>query len=224
MSLVKETTKQLLHQSKFLAYKLRRRGEVALRRFVPPAASRPLPTNPGGRVLLHLGCGTIDAPGFINIDAQAAPHVHYELDVRDLSPFADQSVDLVYSCHVLEHYPAHEHPEILWEWSRVLKPGGVLRISVPGFEELLHVYEEQGRDVSTIVGPLMGYDDGYNAHCHIFNLAYFEQVLTQAGLRDVRRWDPDVVDNHDFEDWASRKVTRGDKKYRISINVEADKA
>jgi predicted SAM-dependent methyltransferase len=224
MNPLKQIAKVVLRETRLRAYKARRRAEVALHRVAPTEAMRPLPVNHDGRVLLHLGCGPVDAPGFTNVDAQYSPHLHYVLDVRKLTPFADESVDLVYACHVLEHFSAAEHHEILWEWVRVLAPGGVLRLSVPGFDELLHVYRECGNDVMAIVGPLMGTPgnvSGYAPHLHVFNLKYATKMMHEAGLQDVRQWDPEKVEHHDFEDWASRRVQRGRKQFDISLNVEA---
>lgn len=43
--------------------------------------------------------------------------------------FADASVDRLVACHVLEHLP--EPHQVLREWVRVLRPGGVLSIVLP---------------------------------------------------------------------------------------------
>lgn len=52
-------------------------------------------------------------------------------DVRDLSMFADGTMDGVFSSHVLEDFPREEVPVILGEWARVLKVGGYLCLYVP---------------------------------------------------------------------------------------------
>ncbi|HIJ83407.1 MAG TPA: methyltransferase domain-containing protein, partial [Magnetococcales bacterium] len=52
-------------------------------------------------------------------------------DIADLSIFADQSLDHLFSSHALDHFPAHRTREILGEWWRVLKPGGYLVLYLP---------------------------------------------------------------------------------------------
>ena len=95
------------------------------RRLTPP----PLPAS--GPVRLHLGCGPIDAPGYINVDLLDAPHVHLQRAVDDLSVIPDGSVDLVYACHCLEHFGYRHTRAVLAEWVRVLRPAGTLRLAVP---------------------------------------------------------------------------------------------
>ncbi len=52
-------------------------------------------------------------------------------DIRDL-PFPDHSIDLAYSAGVLEHFSESEKKDVLRELHRVLRPHGVLLITVPG--------------------------------------------------------------------------------------------
>src|SRR5205085_9397769 len=108
----------------------------------------PFPKLEDGVINLHLGCGSVNHPNFINIDGLPAPHVHYIRPIEDLSPFKDNSVDLVYACHCLEHFRYKKVPDVLSEWFRVLKKGGILRLSVPDFDLLLEIYKQQGRDIN----------------------------------------------------------------------------
>jgi len=183
----------------------------------------PLPANADGRVYIHLGCGGIASPEFINVDICPAPHVHYVREVSDLSVFPDDYADLVYACHLLEHIGPGEIRKTLWEWRRALKPGGILRLSVPDFDKLIRVYELCGRDVESISGPLLGGWGAYKAHGMIFNFQYFESILSDIGFKSVREWDPASVENHDFDDWASQSIERNGARFPISLNVEAVK-
>lgn len=184
---------------------------------------RRTPATEDGVVRIHLGCGEVDAPGFINVDLSDQPHVHRKQDVRDLASFPDQSADLVYACHVLEHFYPAEHHDVLSEWMRVVRPGGILRISVPDFEALLLIYQACGGEVESIVSPLLGADEGYRSHVSLFNERYLTRLLESSGARIVRRWDPGTARDHDFEDWASRGVVRLGKPWPISLNLEAVK-
>lgn len=82
---------------------------------------------------LEIGCGMEKAfPHFIGVDnghhfGQGAADVM--ADAADLSMFADESMDFVFSSHVLEHM--EDMGAALREWSRVLKPGGHLCLYVP---------------------------------------------------------------------------------------------
>jgi SAM-dependent methyltransferase len=200
--------------------KLKIRILVLKRLFVRPQ----LPKNPEGKVLIHLGCGDIASPEFINVDARPAPHVHYVRDVCDLSIFPDNHADLVYASHLLEHVRHNALRKTLWEWRRILKPDGVLRLSVPDFDVLLDIYEACGHDIDSIAAPLMGGQDyAENIHYSVFNSKYLSRLLIEVGFRSVREWDPQKVDYHNFEDWASKTIEKGGKKYRVSLNLEAVK-
>lgn len=189
------------------------------------ATGRRLPIGPDGEVRLHIGCGEVAAPGFINVDARYFPHVHlFRKDVADLRGFADGTVDMIYLSHVLEHVRRRRQREVLSCYFRKLKPGGVLRLGVPDLDVLLRIYEESGRDVRSIEQPLMGEQD-YDLNCHfmVYNERYLRELLLSAGFRDVRRWDPARDGLHDFEDWSSRPIEIDGRRYAPSLNLEGVK-
>jgi predicted SAM-dependent methyltransferase len=64
------------------------------------ASSKPVISNQNP-VRLHIGCGDCVIPGFINVDIKKFPHVHHATGADDLHFAADQSVDMIYACHVL---------------------------------------------------------------------------------------------------------------------------
>jgi predicted SAM-dependent methyltransferase len=107
-------------------------------------------------VQLNVGCGPIQPDGWVNIDnsnrAKLASRVPlldgllvalrllppteftrrtFTTDIRKRWPFADNSVDAIYSGEMLEHFTATEGERFLTECFRLLKPGGILRLRVP---------------------------------------------------------------------------------------------
>jgi predicted SAM-dependent methyltransferase len=215
---------------------LARRGSYLLRRTTSLASSlwssrrwsrrlALLRREPGAQVLLHIGCGEINAPGFINIDARPYPHVHIVAkNLYRLTMIPDEAADLVYMCHVLEHVSHRAVMETLREMCRVLKRGGVLRISVPDLDHMIALYRTSGNEVAAIEQPLMGGQDyPFNFHHAVFNRAHLQRLLLASGFDLVRAWDPHHCEFHDFDDWASRSVTWNGKEYPISLNVEAVK-
>ncbi len=85
---------------------------------------------------LDLGCGgDLIVPDAIGVD-MPRPYtsvgdrpVHLKGDARMLTWFVDESIDYIFSSHLLEDFANTE--EVLTEWLRVLKPGGVLILFLP---------------------------------------------------------------------------------------------
>lgn len=76
---------------------------------------------------------------------------HFDFRVQDLrSGFpqhADNSVDLIYLGQTIEHLnPIYEVPSLLKECYRVLKTGGVLRITTPDLDLLIDAYKNNKMD------------------------------------------------------------------------------
>lgn len=183
------------------------------------------PQLPDGKTLLHIGCGAINSPAYINIDARKYPHVHVATGkLTSLPLFPSDKVDLIYMCHVLEHVPRAQVNMVLSEMHRLLKQGGTLRLSVPDFDRIVKIYSETGRNIPAISGLLMGGQDyQYNYHYSVFNADHLGNMLRSCGYRDVRTWDPDHCQYHDFEDWASRLYECDGKRFPVSLNLEATK-
>jgi predicted SAM-dependent methyltransferase len=107
---------------------------------------------------------------------------------------------------------------------RILREGGVLRISVPDFEHILAIYEANDRDIAAIEQPLMGGQDyPFNYHYAVFNDAHLRAMAQRSGFRETRSWDPASCDHHDFEDWASMTIPMRGRDFPISLNIEAVK-
>jgi SAM-dependent methyltransferase len=77
---------------------------------------------------LHIGSGRTRLPGFINIDVIDDSDMRCDLD-RERLPFADNSVDCIFSYHALEHFDNYLF--VLGEFWRVLRHKGRMLIGVP---------------------------------------------------------------------------------------------
>lgn len=58
-------------------------------------------------------------------------------------PIASGTVDVLYSCHMLEHLDRDDARRFLAEAHRALRPGGILRVAVP---DLAYMVSEYGRN------------------------------------------------------------------------------
>ena len=92
---------------------------------------------------LHLGAGKNVLPGWLNTDMHdygRGGELVY-LDVRRPFPLPDDSFDVVFSEHMLEHLTYAEGQECLRESLRVLKPSGRIRVATPSLERLARLYD-----------------------------------------------------------------------------------
>ena len=181
-------------------------------------------------VQLHLGCGKRYIPGFIHIDLADFPHIDHKTDVSDLSMFEDKSVDLIYTCHVLEYFDRIQVKDVLKEWRRVLKPKGILRIAVPDFEAMVKVYQQYG-DLSLIIGPLYGRWEIEGTqkvvyHHTVYDFESLKKVLESAGFVNIHRYDWRETIHKDYDDYSQAYIPHMDKEngLLISLNIEAEKA
>jgi len=173
---------------------------------------------------LHLGCGRRFIPGYYHIDAIEFPHVDLVHAVDSLPSVPDNSVDVIYSCHVLEHFNRRELQRVLREWYRVLAPGGTLRIAVPDFAALCELYQRTGR-MDLVIGSLFGRGDYlYNIHYNAFDFSSLTTVLILSGFVDVRRYDWRKTEHADVDDFSQAYYPHMDKNgLLLSLNVEATK-
>lgn len=183
-----------------------------------------LPVNRDGTVNIHLGCGQINHPAFINVDMVRYPHIHYLRPIDDLSVFDNDSADLIYASHCLEHFSFRQVPEVLAEWNRVVKKSGILRISVPDFDSIIKIYHLAGNKLDDVQQAIVGGQDyKYNYHHVVFNKAYLTELLVQAGFDEVREWLPGSSELTSLDDWSGKFFVVNGKSIPISLNLEAVK-
>jgi predicted SAM-dependent methyltransferase len=98
--------------------------------------------------LLHLGCGGSELPGWFNTDLVAGMSgtLRY-LDVTEPFPIPDEAVAFLFGEHLIEHLPFAEGLQMLRECRRVLRRGGVIRITTPSLSRILSLYNRSGSDL-----------------------------------------------------------------------------
>ena len=145
--------------------------------------SRNAGASPNRPARLHIGCGQQSIPGWINIDNQGLPGVDQVLDVRKGLPFAD--VECVYAEHFLEHLGLEDGLAFLAECRRVLRPGGILRLSTPNLDWVLLTHyrgpqiadDEAREDAFRLNRAFHGW-----GHQFLYNRATLASALKAAGF------------------------------------------
>lgn len=86
--------------------------------------------NPKKKVMLNLGCGAQRLDGYIGIDARDCGQ-EMVWDITKGIPFPDESVDVVFSSHFIEHMDDDQSIALFREIYRVLKVKGTTHHRCP---------------------------------------------------------------------------------------------
>ena len=91
---------------------------------------------------VNLACGNTFVCGdnWLNVDYSSFNSSVLQANILSRLPINNNSAELVYSSHFLEHIPRDKVDYFLLECWRILKPGGVLRLVVPDLENLCRTY------------------------------------------------------------------------------------
>ena len=112
-------------------------------------------------------------------------------------PEQDDSVDVLYSSHMMEHIEKQDARLFLNETRRVLKPGGIVRIAVPDIHYHVENYLSHGDADEFIKGTLLTKDKprtilqkvkylifGDRHHLWMYDGKSLCQLLSEAGFKD----------------------------------------
>lgn len=189
---------------------------------------------------LHLGCGRRRFPKpWINIDARRVldhpdPRCLCDPDVIDdvtkLDKFDNNSASIIYWCHGLEHVKRDDRFNVLRRWHDVLKPGGIIRLSVPDFEAIAKAYVEKIVPFDKLWTSLSGSQRGegndwlYDCHFHLYDFDHLKDDLEKCNFVKVARYNRDETDHADIDDYSAAVYPHLAKNgFPLSLNVEAIK-
>jgi predicted SAM-dependent methyltransferase len=181
--------------------------------------------------VLNVGCGYplrqklhrhFHGPEWREIRLDLDPAVQPDIvgSITDMGPVAADSVDAVWSSHNLEHLQRHEVPQALTEFLRVLKPHGLLLLTLPDLQQVAQLVVEDRLEDSAYVsqsGPIMPLDmifghtaslargNQFMAHRTGFTARSLHKLLIEAGFVEIS-----VRQRTSFDLWAtSYKPGRG---------------
>ena len=174
---------------------------------------------------LHLGCGSKFLEGYIHVDVKKYSHVDYVSSIDKLYFLDDESVEEIYACHVLEHVGRNEYKNVLKEWRRVLKIGGILRIAVPDFEAAVEWYSVH-KNIKEVTGLTSGGQrDQWDYHKVIFDFDLLRYDLIELGFDDINRYDWRDFLPEGFDDYSRSYLPHMDfdNGKLMSLNITAVK-
>ncbi|MCC7414605.1 MAG: methyltransferase domain-containing protein [Epsilonproteobacteria bacterium] len=146
-------------------------------------------------IRLHLGCGQIYLADYINIDFSSADHTFQTNSVADAYAditqlnFPANSIDVIESHHIFEHFDRQTALALLCAWQTWLKPGGLLIIETPDFEASIRVmltpqlsYQEKQVTLRHIFGS---HEAHWAYHYDGWYTEKFEHILAALGFSQI---------------------------------------
>jgi ubiquinone/menaquinone biosynthesis C-methylase UbiE len=174
---------------------------------------------------VYLGCGERRLVGFVHVDPVPHAHIDHVAPIDRLSMFGDESVDLIYASHVLEQFGRYEIFDVVSEWFRVLKTGGVLRLAGPDFMKAARYYAENG-DIRDVIGLVVGGQaSGEDFHKALFDEVNLGELLLDVGFSAVDHYDWRKTEHAGMDDLSQAYLPHMNKQTGtlVSLNVEAVK-
>jgi predicted SAM-dependent methyltransferase len=92
------------------------------------------------KTYLNIGCGSRYHASWTNVDFVSTGKDVRAHNLLEGIPSQDESFEVVYHSHVLEHFSKTDGQKLIEECYRVLKPKGILRIAVPDLEQIVREY------------------------------------------------------------------------------------
>lgn len=171
---------------------------------------------------LEIGPGLNRLEGFETLNIIDGKSVDYIADISQKLPFSDNSFDLIYASHVIEHVPWFLQKQLFSEFYRILKHNGKIEIWVPDFKKVLETataYYQTGKNLTGndgwyrfneekdvmlwANGRIFTYGDGtanpmsFNWHRCVFTQEFLTKLYTEAGFSSIAPMDRSEVRGFD---------------------------
>jgi predicted SAM-dependent methyltransferase len=97
---------------------------------------------------LNIGCGPFYLVDWVNTDILGSKGIDFPLDISKKLPIADNFFDAIYGQEVIEHIELKKARLFFQEAFRVLKPGGVIRLTTPDLTEVCKIFLGQHKETT----------------------------------------------------------------------------
>lgn len=110
---------------------------------------------------LDIGCGKVGwmqepLDEWVHLDAIDHPHVEIVCEFGKI-PLDDHSVDEIFIGDIVEHIPLWRYDEVLCEWSRIMKPGAIVKGRCPNIDRAMRDYAEGKENFQNAFNSIYGW-------------------------------------------------------------------
>jgi predicted SAM-dependent methyltransferase len=187
-------------------------------------------------IRLNVGCGQTPTPGWLNIDNSLSVWLAKHRLIARIAkiarlvgedqikfikvarehgivwgsalrlPVADESAEVIYSSHMLEHLDREEAVRFIHECYRALRPGGILRLVLPDLKKLVDDYLASGDadkfiESTYLTRPrlkswrekFMYLIVGDRHHLWMYDEKSLSRLLRQCGFKHVWHLEPGIT-------------------------------
>ncbi len=111
----------------------------------------------------------------------------YFFDLRYGVPFDNDSLEVIYSSHFIEHLSEKDGERFLGECLRTLKPGGIFRLSLPDLDVAFKMYSE--KQYLEMLHMFFYTSEHYDFSAHKFNYNFdiLAKKLENIGFSKVKK-------------------------------------
>jgi SAM-dependent methyltransferase len=110
----------------------------------------------------------------------------YFADLTKGIPFVDETLEIAYCSHLLEHLTKKNGAYFLKECHRVLKKEGLLRLVVPDLDKAFDMYRNGKSQEMLDLFFYTSDDPDFSAHKYGYNFAMLDRLLAGTGFTNIK--------------------------------------
>jgi predicted SAM-dependent methyltransferase len=192
---------------------------------------------------LQLGAGSNNLEGWFNTDYFPRNNIFF-VDVTKPFQVPSDSFDFVLSEHHIEHIPYRSAVEMLKEAFRIMKPGGLIRISTPDLRKYINAYEQDTTMKTEVAAHAEDWiysgfhnavnyvpiDDYFTAHFvndiflnyehrFIFDFESLGRILENAGFINIKNCSLKESVHPEFKDVETHN-SKFDRYFTLSVEAQ----
>lgn len=150
---------------------------------------------------VNVGCGANITDKYLNLDYFWKPGIDLCWDVTKGIPCKENTIKGIFTEHCLEHISFSACKDVIAEFFRILRPGGVVRIIVPDAELYIELYiaSRGGKEVrfpnqgdyvfEDFFTPLMAVNRIFRDHEHLYAYDFetMSALLSRQGFIEIKK-------------------------------------
>lgn len=183
----------------------------------------------GKEIKIHFGGGIEKLDGFLNTDILGK----IPINISNKLPFPSEIVDVIYSCHVVEHLYYKQFRVFVKESYRILKKGGIHLIMTPSFIRLIDaLYYNKDLRIKLLQGHekfagvkldpatlLNNMTHVYYGHRFIHDIESISRPAKSSGYSQIKIIQFSEIPDDIIKKYAFWRETRGNERWKIETET-----